>query len=223
MNPTLLVFGSPPKNNPFAPEFSAPMWHSSINNPELVAQLRQLVLSKEAQLIAAYPDTTNDGGTGLGSNSLTAKFSKFNLFTWTEPCAKELQNWIKEQYLAFLQTVNVPSTETYINCWANVMRKGEAITPHWHGSSPNTYLSMHFSVKTANTSTEYRNPYNQDQWLSMPNEDGVLTIFPSYLVHRTTTHMEDFERVTIAMDILTAEGVKEMGDDDIPKNAVRFF
>ena len=35
---------------------------------------------KEKEIINLYSDTTNDGGTGLGKGSLTAKFSKYNIF-----------------------------------------------------------------------------------------------------------------------------------------------
>ena len=216
---------SQPKRNYFAPEYEYKLWQADIKNDGLVEEMRKVILSKEKDIICKHPNTVNDGGTGLGANSLTAKFSVFNIFTWTEPCFIEFQNWVKKEYLEFLKTLNVQTSDTYITCWANVLRAGQSIQAHWHSSNPDSYLSAHFTVCSQNTKTEYQNPFNKDKWLSINNIAGELTFFPSFLVHRTTTYLGDTERITIAMDISTKSGMdnfKNFSMPDIPQIASNY-
>lgn len=219
-------YRSPPKCNYFAPEYDYKIWQSNIENPALVEAMRKLILIKEKEIIAKYPDVKGDGGTGLGTDSLTSRFGKFNVFKWTEPCFVEFQDWVRGEYLKFLQALMLPSPKTYVTCWANVMRKGQIIQPHWHSHTPNSYLSAHFTVSAEGTQTGYQNPFDRNEWFSSDNDAGKLTIFPSFLMHGTTMHNGDSERVTIAMDINTEGGMEDLKNSlkaDLVENFTTFI
>jgi hypothetical protein len=204
----LKTFASDRKNNYFAPEWHFDFYESSINNLKLVSEIRDLILLKEQEIIKEFPEVIGDGGTGLGLDSLTARFRNFNVFTWTEPPIVQLQQWIKEEYQKFLKEIPVEDQNVYIGCWANVMRHGEKIQPHWHSCFADSYLGGHFIVATENTSTMYQHPFKPNEAFEFINEPGKLTIFPSHLMHWTNQYLGTSERITIAFDLLPESYIK---------------
>ena len=96
---------------------------------------------------------------------------------------------------------NIRNTPLYVQCWANVMRKGEEIKSHKHTQNSNTLdaLSGHLCVQVDGfTSTYYQgNP--------ILNKNGVISFFPSTIYHWTDKYMGDSERITVAFDIRSLE------------------
>lgn len=203
------TFASPPKNNYFAPEWRFDFYETNINNKILVEEIKNVILHKEQEIISAHPTVTHDGGTGLGLNSLTARFPFFNIFTWSDEPIVKFQQWVKEHYHLFLNQVSVEPQTVYIGCWANVMRFGQHIHPHWHSCFPDSYIGGHFIVATENTATIYQNPYNPNDQFVFDNKVGNLTFFPSHLMHWTNEYLGNAERITIAFDIVTENYIKK--------------
>jgi hypothetical protein len=216
----LKTFASDPKNNYFAPEWRFDFYETLNTDHNLIDEIKQLILLKEQEIIKEFPQVVGDGGTGLGLNSLTARFRNFNIFTWTEPPIVKLQEWIKGEYTKFLESIPVEEQNVYVGCWANVMRHGEQIQPHWHSCFADSYLGGHFIVATEFTSTFYQNPFKPNEVFEFVNEPGMLTIFPSHLMHWTNRYSGDRERITIAFDLLPENYVKKF--PEYAGNYVRF-
>ena len=76
----VIHFSSDPPQSPFAPQ-----WNYFIAERETkvdVEELAKLILSKEEEIKEKYPDDWDhydDGDTGLGADSLTARFNYFNV------------------------------------------------------------------------------------------------------------------------------------------------
>ena len=159
----------------FNPSYEYEIYEGQIN----IEGLANTILELE-KIILVETDKTkgNDGGTGLGKDSLTSRFAQFNLFQIEETkflgeiIKNEVQFYTKDNYILYGQ------------CWANVMRKGEAIGTHFHASSMHSYLSGNISVQTSETSTYYLTPYYEEIYESK-NEDGKITLFPSWVKHYT--------------------------------------
>ena len=168
-------------------------------------KLKQDILNLEKQIIKKYPPYS-DGKTGLGNNSLTSRFMYFNLLQMDE--TKFLKDIIREKHDDFLNTLKYEVGDNYyVQCWANVMRRGEQIKPHSHASNNHMYLSGHICVFTENTNTHYIAPYHSNEF-SSKNESGKITLFPSWLKHYTDKVNTDL-RITIAFDIIEEKSYRE--------------
>ena len=145
-----------------------------------INKLSKQVLTKEVEIIKKYSPLGGngeftDGQTGLGENSLTSRFFHFNVLNWLG--TKSLRKWIRKGYEAY---TGIKGTTLYVQCWANVMRKGESIKPHLH-------------------STE---PYGGNPIL---NEKRTMVFFPNNVLHWTDRCDNDKERITIAFDVYSKE------------------
>jgi len=208
----LVCFKNFPKKTPFAPEYEYIIYENFINNIDF-NKIAEIVLSKEKSIIENYPSTTKisiDGYTGLGDDSLTSRYSNFNVFAWNESEIQKLKEKIYEHYILFLNSVKVPQSKVWIQCWANVLRKDQKINPHLHNVSPYCYLGGHVVVQCSDTSTLYINPINQindPETYESKNEVGKITFFQNSIPHYTTMHTSDSERITIAFDLIVDEEV----------------
>ena len=173
-----------------------------INTDIDLTNLSSRVLRNENKILEKYPPTDffkhiSDGGTGLGTNSLTSRYYHFNVLSWFG--TRKLKKYIKEGYNKFNGVKNAP---VYVQCWANVMRKGDTIKPHAHtDENINSLhaLSGHLCVKVdGSTSTYY-------DGRPLQNVNGQMVFFPSTMTHWTDTYMGDSERITIAFDIYSKE------------------
>jgi len=172
--------------------------------------LKKFILQKEKQIINKYP-AYSDGDTGLGNNSLTSRYPYFNLLQYKE--LNFLKERIKHEYDTFLNELNVDKQNVYVQCWANVMKKGDKIKKHIHGNNNYGYLGGHICVCTENTNTYYVNPYNRKDFISK-NINGKLSFFPDYLAHYTDEVKNDL-RITIAFDMITEQAWKEDIKEDM--------
>jgi len=164
--------------------------------------LKHFILQKEKEILKKYP-AWNDGYTGLGNDSLTSRYYYYNLLQYKE--LNFLKGLIRLEHDNFLNSISnrLIKENIYIQCWANVMRKGDQIKKHSHSKQNYGYLSGHICIDTMNTNTYYGNPYGREDFIS-ENLDGKITLFPSWLPHYTDEVKTDL-RITIAFDIITEE------------------
>ena len=93
-----------------------------------VKKLAKKILKNEPRIIKKYPAKSIDlkydfdGDTGLGLNSLTSRSCHYNLLNWWGTGL--LRKWIRQGYEEYN---NIRGRPLYVQCWANVMRKGEKI------------------------------------------------------------------------------------------------
>ena len=93
------------------------------------------------------------------------------------------------------------------------MRKGQKINKHCHSTHQYSYLSGHFTVACNDTSTIYFHPYNQQSY-PLKNSPNSMTMFPTWMAHKTDSHEVDIPRITIAFDILISNPDEETTKDD---------
>tara|TARA_X000000368_G_scaffold325898_1_gene262937 strand:- start:254 stop:976 length:723 start_codon:yes stop_codon:yes gene_type:complete len=145
--------------SPFAPQLAFLIGEASTNIDCL--RLKEYLLSKEEYVLSL--DADNDGSTGLGLDSTTARYRRYNVMEWDSPdihmLRTEIDNLYNEYYHAHYNNEEINSNGLTISCWMNIMRKGDRIQKHLHGYSPQCFLSGHFCVCTDNTRTVYVNPY----------------------------------------------------------------
>ena len=219
---------------PFAPNWNFPFYTEKVFTREECKEIGESILRKEKEIIHEFKDVTNDGGTGLGGDSLTAKFSKFSVWEWDEPWVNTLRDTVNRGCAAMGQYMhdeglwdigcgqvdgfNHREEIYYSQCWANVMRSGEQILPHWHSSYKDSFLGAHLTIAANRTGTYYSNSFNKQVVKGFANKPGEFYMFPNHLVHWTDKHDHPFERITVAMDILTEQGWEEHPDISIKPN-----
>ena len=195
----------------------APVWDYSIAIKPIVINtedIAKIVLQKEKEIIDKYSGD-DDGNTGLGVDSLTARFKHYNVLKWQEVVIAQLHQEIRifhDEY--FAQVIGSEPPPLKVRCWANVMRKGQQIKKHTHSTHPHSYLGGHFCVTAENTSTSYMHPYTQEDYV-VENKPGEITLFPNYLTHYTSVHESDVPRISIAFDLVTYKSLVHVDDDNL--------
>lgn len=194
------------KKTPFAIDYNFYIFENIISDVNF-SVVSDIIKSKEKIIINSSPTSENDGNTGLGKHSLTSRFEYFNVLKWQEPDIKKIKdnivNNINEFYKKILQE---RPTNLKIQCWANIMRKGQQIKPHVHDTSNNCLLGGHICVDVENTNTHYINPFkyfagNEQEIYSSENEVGKITLFSDNIPHYTDEVISK-DRITIAFDII---------------------
>ena len=194
------------KKTPFAIDYTFYVFENIINDVNFSA-VSKIIKSKEKKIIRSSPKSSGDGNTGLGDNSLTSRFGYFNVLKWQEPDIQKIKDHIVDNVSKFYNRIlQEKPKDLKIQCWANVMRKGQQIKPHVHDTSNNCLLGGHICVDVDNTSTHYINPFkyfsgiNQETY-SSKNEVGKITLFSDNIPHYTDKVISK-DRVTIAFDII---------------------
>ncbi len=201
---------------PTAPIYKCSIFGSYINNINLDA-LSTLILEKEAEITSLdLPENMiSHGFTGLGPKALTSRFKAFNALTWDHPEIHKLKQEIRYFYNLSSEYFGFEEEEkVFVQCWANVLRKGEKMNTHRHSDNTDgSFLSGHFTVQCKDTQTVSQNPFsdvvNWPEYYSFNNYPGKINIFNSYIYHYTTEHTDDSERITIAFDLFYREPPKE--------------
>ena len=185
-----------------------------------VDKLAKKILNNEPKIIKKYPAKgidlkyDFDGNTGLGSNSLTSRSCHFNILDWWG--TGSLRRWMRDGYEKYH---NIQDTPLYVQCWANVMRKGDQIKAHKHescdGTSPVKHLCGHLSVQVDGSTSTY---YEVSPIL---NKNGQMTFFPAHTFHWTDRYENNSERITVAFDILSGEFYNEDIFDQYKKHWVK--
>jgi|TARA_R100000657_G_C4676580_1_gene122706 hypothetical protein len=205
----VINFKNEPKNNPFSPEWNYFMCETQTKDINF-KKLAKYLLDKEKKILKLpiSKDINNkhtDGYTKVGFNSTTSRFQNFNVMNFKNTEIIKLKQNIIDAHNLFLKAVGAPSpNHLYIQCWYNVLRKGQEIKLHLHGVHPNIYLGGHVCVQADDTSTFYINTPNQINEPSSyqsKNEVGKLTLFQNFIAHYTNKNNSKSERITIAFDL----------------------
>jgi len=190
--------------NKFNPTFDYYIYEDNLNIDLITLKNNLLILEKDILSNYSFSD---DGGTGLSKNSLTTRHSYYNLLQFKQ--ISFLKNIIKNQIQKFLKQLNYDiESNYYVKCWFNVLRKEEQIRLHQHSSDNYGFLSGHICVNTHNTSTYYLTPYTKNVF-SSKNQNGKITLFPSWIEHYTDRISNNDQRITIAFDVRTYQGWNE--------------
>ena len=204
----ILEIKNPENFSPFAPEWNYYILEDYLDNPQVISGLRDIILFKEKEIIKNTPKPDEDlGNTGLGPNSLTSRFPYFNVLEWKHDYQEimDLYNFIWSRYNKFLEILKYDIPETSIQCWANVLRKGQQIKVHRHNTSPSSFLSGNITIQAEDTKTNYYVSEVYDEgaypFYSSNNKPGSINIFPSHMLHDTSITESDIPRISIAFDI----------------------
>ena len=193
----VILFESDEPKTIFAPTYRWHMYEGEVQ----VKDIRDTILKRENEIINTH-EYESDWNTGLGKDSMTSRSSSYNLLDWEE--ADHIRDIIRNSHDNLVTTLdaNMWEEKIYVQCWANVLRKGQKIKPHQHWNSQYTYLGGHICLDDYNTHTHYVNPYTKKTFKSK-NEKGKVHLFPNWLEHYTDPYEGDDVRVTIAFDIIT--------------------
>tara|TARA_R100000541_G_scaffold49046_1_gene56114 strand:- start:1167 stop:1829 length:663 start_codon:yes stop_codon:yes gene_type:complete len=184
--------------SPYAMDFDFSLSRSIWDDQKKLDTIKNFCLKKEKEILEL--DYTNDGGTGLDEDAVTTRFGRYNLFDFVDECPEltDLWNFIKEHWIDRIEIDATKMYKTKIGCWFNVMRKGQHMNEHRHSSRFSGYLSGNMHLDNYETVTTYKHLNN---WIELNNIKGGLVMFPSQLLHSTSTHTEKNERVSIAFDL----------------------
>lgn len=186
----------------FAPTWNIPIGVKKFDDETSIDSIKKYLLGKEKQIISSIPYDF-DGYTNLNNNSVTGRFTHYNLFKMSNECPalNNLLEFCKKSYQEYVILEDLLPKDTEIVSWFNALRKGEKVHEHNHGSGNDVYLSGNFILEDHQTSTHYKCPYDRDILISVPNLKGLLTIFPSFVYHYSDTYEDDGIRHSIAFDI----------------------
>ena len=192
------------KKTPFAIDYTFYVFENIINDVDFSA-VSKIIKSKEKKIIRSSPKSSGDGNTGLGNNSLTSRFGYFNVLKWQEPDIQKIKDHIVDNVSKFYSRIlQEKPADLKIQCWANVMRKGQQIKTHLHNVDQTCYLGGHVCVACENSSTFYINPVNtinDPETFEIENKVGQITLFSNCIPHYTSKHEGNSERITMAFDL----------------------
>jgi hypothetical protein len=197
-----------PSKSQMLPAFDIAL-HSSSIDAENCEQLVKVVVKEQPNIIAIKSSNPNDD-----PNWITGKLWAYNFLDFDYPCVRYLRKFIYSNYLEYALFCSIDSSKpVYVQCWANIINNdGRIITPHnhadAHGDAPPvySYISGNISLQTENTSTFFAHPIlHKKVYREVPNKNGELILFPSFITHWTSQNLSNAPRITIAFDIITEE------------------
>jgi|TARA_R110000803_G_scaffold150924_1_gene216132 hypothetical protein len=187
-----------PPLSPYAPKYKFNLSRSVWDDEKKIDKIKKFLLKKEkAVLKLAF---NSDGDTGLGKDSVTTRFARYNLFDFIDECPEleDLWEFIQKHYYQRIAIDKTGVYNTKIVCWFNVLRQGEEIKAHRHTARFSAYLSGNLHLDNYHTSTTYK---HLDNWQSIDNVKGGLIMFPSHLLHEVNVYNDQYPRVSIAFDL----------------------
>lgn len=198
----------------------APTWNISIGRAtwtetDKIDSIRKWLIANEERIIKSYP-VFNDGGTGLGDDSVTSRSRRYNLFDFANelPELNDLLKFIRKTYIDFVHNDYTNKIDLVIVCWFNIVRAGQQIEEHSHCLDRDCYLSANIHLDNYPTKTSYRSPFRMYDEHAFENTKGGISIFPSYVPHKATTYPETSEpRVSIACDLRLPDTLGLYPDD----------
>ena len=197
-----------PSKSPMLPSFNINLFDIKLD-VETTKQLAEVVIAEETNIINNVKSSDpNDDQTWL-----TGKLWSYNFLDFDYPCVKQFNNFILNSYTCYMKEIGVDSSKpVYIQCWANILyNNGRIITPHNHASAhcdapyEYSYVSGNISIVVENTSTFFAHPLFKDFVIDIPNVNGELIMFPSFITHGSSENKSETPRITIAFDIITEE------------------
>jgi len=206
------VYGwkSEPPLTPFAPSYTYTLTEKKIFSEEECESLNNYLLEQEPILFDKHRIPSGNAGTGLGPTSLTTRYASFNVldfdFHLVSKLKTEIFNGIKT-ILSISDNTNWQET-LYSKGWFNVLRRGEEMTPHFHGYHEHIFYGFNLTITAKETFTSYYHPvtfpFHQTEAYHVPNKVGYLTLFPDFVPHSVSPNKYSIPRISIAGDIFTS-------------------
>lgn len=203
MNITTLKFQS---KSDMLPEYYLPILVKQIDS-NLRNGLLELVEDKTEEILS-YPTFDEE----KNSNWLTSRLWYYNFLNFQSVYTEQLKKVIRENYIEYGNALRINTNrKIYCQCWANkIYNDGRIITMHnhaeAHGGAPEyySYISGHICLRAENTTTDYKSPFTKE-FISLDNINGDMTLFPSFVIHKTSQNHSTNPRVSIAFDLITEE------------------
>jgi hypothetical protein len=208
----------------------APNWNISLGKTvwddiDSINIIKTWLLDNEERILKQFP-IVSDGGTALGPESVTSRSGGYNLFKFANELP-ELNNLLQFLRISYLDFVSKDITSLYdleVVSWFNIVKDGQKIREHSHAHEPLAYLSGNMHLGNYNTFTYYRSPYTPLEFIPIPNVTGGLTLFPSYVPHKTDEYKQDIApRLSIAFDLRLSETWPIGTPDDKKMHAIPFM
>ena len=222
---------SEPPLTPFAADYAYYISDKKIFSEEECKEWNDYLLEQESIIINQFsPGLRGSGRTGLGPDSVTARYQYFNAlkfdFHLVERLKIELFNGIKT---ILSVSGNTDWQETlYANSWFNVLRQGESMNLHSHSHHNRTLYGFHVSINAKETFTSYFHPAVREvgpqgidflDVYHMPNQIGHLTLFPNNIPHGVSPNQQETPRISIAGDINPTRGNESL-EIEVAKNSI---
>lgn len=193
----------------FTPSLKVPMYNAIISQ-SMTNRLRDIIILEEPNILKNVPPINPDD-----ANWMTGRLWNYNFLDLNYNEVRELKQWIKQQYTEYMIQLGQQPEKVYIQCWVNILRNdGRKIVPHHHADGHSitkdapqeySYLSGNLCIQTENTSTWFTNPFLDKMYIPVPNIDGEMIFFPSYIVHQTDINRSPNPRITVSFDLITEE------------------
>ena len=107
-----------------------PLWFDQYGNKDELDIMRQWIIDNEQKIIEENKQKSkDDGGTGLGLDSLTVQYNSFNLFKVTKKsnAFTNLFAWLQQSYNNFMNEHKTqPKKMRDVLLGPNVVRKGQS-------------------------------------------------------------------------------------------------
>jgi hypothetical protein len=200
---SILKIASPLPETPYAPVWDISIGVGRWENIKKIDIIRNWLINNETNIKNKYP-AVHDGGTSLGLDSVTSRFSQYNLFYFINECPEleDLLNFLRKSWIEFVSKDGTPYLDLNIVCWFNLMHIDQQVAEHAHGAKPSAYLSGNMSLDDYHTSTLYRSSFTAHSYLPIKNNKGEITIFPTYVYHKSEKYKDaNNPRLTIAFDL----------------------
>ena len=212
-----LLYGwkSEPPLTPFAPDYKYYISEKKIFSEKECKEWNDYLLQQEPILLDEFRTSSGDGYTGLGDNSITSRYSHFNLLKFDFHLIPKLKTEILNGIKSILSiSGNTDWQETlYTNSWFNVLRQGESMNAHTHGFHMHTLYGFHLTINAHETFTSYYHPIKfREESFHVPNKIGYLTLFPSDIPHGVSPNKYETPRITLAGDIFPSTWLDEEHD-----------
>jgi len=206
-----LLYGweSEPPRTPFAPSYQHIFTDKKIFSKEECKEWNDYLLEQEPILLDKFRTCRGNGLTGLGDNSITSRFSYFNVFEFDFHLVSKLKKAVYDGMKSILSVSGNTNWQKtlYGKSWFNVLRKEEAMDIHSHGYHEDIFYGFHVTINAIETFTSYHHPIKfQESAFHVPNKIGYLTLFPDYIPHEVSINRYETPRISIAGDIFTSPG-----------------
>ncbi|MDX1484635.1 MAG: 2OG-Fe(II) oxygenase family protein [Alphaproteobacteria bacterium] len=183
--------------------FPTTLWLFQIP-PEVHNRVNSLLRDRFDRLIAAAPGQADDGGWQ----------TEHDLHTLPE--MQELTGWFMAAVHEVLGVLSTKPRDVQITgCWANISPPGGTHDSHMH---PNNFLSAAYYVNVPKGGhritfwdprhqihilappVEHFNVHNSD-YTNLEVEEGMLVLFPAWLVHSVPVNAGNEDRISISFNI----------------------
>lgn len=227
-------------NSIFVPEIKVDFYVAKID-PSHIVPLAEFVKNNERYIL---DELTIPNERQTDPEWLTGRLYQYNLLNFKDDSIVYLKDFIKNEYIKYMDILGYEPGETYIQCWCNILRPGgRKISVHNHAGGNRvwfnpedrteekmkreieiqglSYLSGNISIQTNGTSTFFQNPFLNRQFYGIENFNGEMIFFPSYINHTTDLQEITSERITISFDIITKELYDLMEENSENINYIR--